>query len=91
MLKLARYIEHEFDRNAIFFAQTHSRTMASLDFIDFILRDNNIVELNEEERRYVDKIRNCYINVSALSKEIAGEIQKYKETYEEFLLTEETD
>ena len=50
-----------------------------------------MVELNEEEQQYIDKIRDVYINVSSLSKEIAEEIQKYKEAYEEFLLTEENN
>ena len=38
MLKLAKYIEHEFDRNTIFFSQAYSRAEASLNFIYYIYR-----------------------------------------------------
>ena len=89
MLRLAQYIEHEFDTNAIFFAQAHSRAMASCDFIDYIIRDKRIIELNEEEQKYINRIHDCYTKVAVLSKEIALEIQKFKEAYEDFLLTEE--
>lgn len=41
MLKLAKYIEHEFDRNVIFFSQAYSRVEASLDFIYYIIEDVN--------------------------------------------------
>ena len=43
MLRLARYIEHEFDRNSIYFAQMHSRVEASYDFIKYILEDKNLI------------------------------------------------
>ena len=78
MQRLAQYIEHEFDRNAIYFAQAHSRVVASCDFIDYILRDKNIINLNEEEKKYIDKIHDSYLNIAQLSKDISFEIQKFR-------------
>lgn len=91
MLRFAKYIEHEFDRNAIFFAQAHSRLLASYDFINYILRDDKIINLTENERIYVDKIRNIYIELADLSQRIAFEIQNYKEAYQEFLCEDISD
>lgn len=91
MQRLAMYIEHEFDRNAIYFAQAHSRIVASCDFIDYIMHDKNIINLNEEEKKYLNRIRESYGNIASLSKEIALEIQNFKEAYEDFLASEELD
>ena len=91
MLRLAKYIEHEFDRNLVYFAQAHSRTMASFDFINYVMKDKNIIELNAEEREYVERIKDCYYNIATLSNEIIDEITKYKEVYESFLLAEDFD
>ncbi len=91
MLRLAKYIEHEFDRNLVYFAQAHSRSMASYDFINYIMQDTNIIELNEEEQRYIEKIKDGYQNIASLSNEITKEISKYKEAYEDFLLEEDFD
>lgn len=91
MLKLARYIEHEFDRNVIFFSQAYSRAAASLDFICYILEDTKLINLTEEEKKYVYKIKNSYIEIMSLTKNITDEIQKYKEAYEDFLLEEGYD
>ena len=91
MLRLAKYIEHEFDRNLVYFAQAHSRSMASFDFINYIMHDTNIIELNEEEKKYIERIKDCYLNISSLSKQITEEISKYKEAYESFLLEENFD
>ena len=91
MIRLARYIEHEFDRNLVYFAQAHSRSMASYDFINYIMSDTNIIELNDEERMYIEQIKNCYSNIAALSNEITSEISKYKQAYESFLLEEDFD
>lgn len=91
MLRLARYIEHEFDRNLVYFAQAHSRCMASYDFINYIMSDTNIIQLNEEEQKYVEQIKDCYINIASLSNEITSEISKYKLAYESFLLEEDFD
>ena len=90
MLRLARYIEHEFDRNAIYFAQTHSRVAASCDFIKYILEDKNIIDLNEEEKEYISKIRESYSKMADLSEQIAQEIVKYKHFYQDFLLADES-
>jgi len=86
MLKLARYIEHEFDRNIIFFSQAYSRAEASLDFIYYILEDTKLMNLTEEEKTYVQQIKNSYIEIISLTKKITEEIQKYKEAYQDFLL-----
>ena len=88
MLKLARYIEHEFDRNIIFFTQAYSRAASSLDFICYILEDTKLINLNKEEEKYVRKIKECYSQISILTEKITEEIQKYKEAYQEFLIDE---
>lgn len=90
MLRFARYLEHEFDRNAIYFAQMHSRVEASCDFIKYILEDENLINLNEEERAYILKIRQCYRNMASLTGQLAEEIQKYKEAFKDFLLEDES-
>ncbi len=90
MLRLARYIEHEFDRNAIYFSQMHSRVEASCDFIGYVLEDKNLIELNEEERDYIKKIRESYHKMMSLTEKIANEIQTYKEAYQDFLLADES-
>lgn len=91
MLRLAKYIEHEFDRNLVYFAQAHSRSMASYDFINYVLNDKNIIELSEEEKRYIEQIKECYHNIAILSNKITDEISKYKEAYENFLLEEDLE
>ena len=88
MLKLARYIEHEFDRNVIFFSQAYSRAEASLDFIYYILEDTKLINLTEEEKTYIQQIKNSYLEITFLTKKITEEIQKYKEAYQDFLLEE---
>ena len=91
MLKLARYIEHEFDRNVIFFSQAYSRAEASLDFIYYIIEDTKLINLTEEEKKYVEQIKNSYTEIMSLTKKITEEIQKYKEAYQDFLLVEGYD
>ena len=91
MLKLARYIEHEFDRNVIFFSQAYSRAEASLSFIYYILEDTNLIDLTEEEKKYVEQIKDSYREILLLTKKISEEIQKYKEAYQDFLLVEGYD
>lgn len=89
MLKLSKYIEHEFDRNIIFFSQAYSRVEASLSFICYILEDTNLISLTEEENRYVEQIKNSYNKILLLTNKITEEIQKYKEAYEDFLLSDD--
>lgn len=88
MLKLARYIEHEFDRNVIFFSQAYIRAEASLDFIYYIIEDTKLINLTEEEKMYIQKIKSSYIEILSLTEKITEEIQKYKEAYQDFLLVE---
>ncbi len=73
------------------FAQAHSRIAASCDFINYILNDTNIIKLNEEEANYINRIHNSYLHVLNLSKEIAQEIQNFKEAYKDFLYSEDVD
>jgi len=91
MLRLAKYIEHEFDRNVIFFSQAYSRAQASLDFIYYIMEDTKLINLTPEETRYVEQIKDCYKEIISLTQKITEEIQKYKEAYENFLLEEDFD
>jgi hypothetical protein len=55
------------------------------------MSDTNIIQLNEEEQKYVEQIKDCYINIASLSNEITSEISKYKLAYESFLLEEDFD
>ena len=91
MLKLAKYIEHEFDRNVIFFSQAYSRAEASLDFIYYILEDKKLMKLTENEKRYIEQLRDSYREIVLLTEKITEEIQKYKEAFQEFLLVEGYD
>ena len=91
MLRLARYIEHEFDRNVIFFSQAYSRAEASLDFIYYILEDTKLINLTEEEKKYIEQIKDSYREILHLTEKITKEIQKYKEAYQDFLLIEGYD
>ena len=88
MIKLAKYIEHEFDRNTIFFSQAYSRAEASLSFIYYIIQDTKLVNLTEEEKRYVDRIKESYLAILDFTKKITEEIQIYKEAYQDFLLSD---
>ena len=91
MFRLAKYIEHEFDRNIIFFSQAYSRAEASLDFICYIMDDKKLINLTEEEQRYINQIKSSYAQIASLTDKIAEEIQKYKEYYQDFLLSEGYD
>lgn len=81
MNRLTRYIENEFIRNSWFFAQAESSMMASIDFIDYVLKDENLINLSAEEEKYIDSIKKSYQNLKRLTSEIKEEIQKYKEAY----------
>lgn len=87
MNRLARYIENEFTRNSWFYAQAESGMMAAMDFIEYVLRDENLIQLTPEEKIYIDKVRGCYLNLQNLTKQMKEEIEKYKEAYQD-LLTE---
>lgn len=91
MLKLARYIEHEFDRNVIFFSKAYSRAEASLDFIYYIMEDTKLINLTENEKKYIEQIKDSYKEILYLTEKITEEIQKYKEAYQDFLLVEGYD
>ncbi len=81
MIRLTKYIENELTKNNWFFAQAESSMMASIDFIDYVLKDKNLVNLSDEEYKYIEQTRTCYVNIQNLTSEIKKEIQKYKEAY----------
>lgn len=83
MNRLVRYVENELDRNSLFFAQAESSMMAALDFINYVLTDKNLVELSEEEVKYVNKVKESYHELQRLNREMLEEIAKYKEAYVE--------
>ena len=89
MIKLAKYIEHEFDRNIIYFSQAHSRVESSLSFIYYIIEDTKLINLTEDEKRYVEQIKTSYTEILKLTNNITDEIQKYKEAYQDFLLSDD--
>ena len=88
MIKLAKYIEHEFNRNTIFFSQAYSRAEASLSFIYYIIEDTKLINLSDEEKKYVEQIKASYMEILNLTKKITDEIQKYKEAYQDFLISD---
>ena len=51
--KLATWISNEFDRNAWFFAEFRGGLLAACDFIDYVIKDNNIMNLDEEDLKYI--------------------------------------
>lgn len=83
MIKLAKYIENEFERNSWFFAQAESSMMAACDFIELVILDKNLVNLTEEDRRYIEKIRSTYLRLQTLTKEMKEEIQNFKEAFQQ--------
>ena len=58
--RLAKWIENEFDRNSWFFAEFKGGLQAVCDFIDYVLKDNDNFRLDEEDKIYIDKVRECY-------------------------------
>ena len=92
--KLAKWIENEFDRNAWFFGEFKGGLMASCDFIDFVLKDNESLGLDEEDKKYISTIRSCYSKMKKLSNEMLEVIGEYKRAFsilfadEEFIPTE---
>ena len=87
--RLAKWIENEFDRNSWFFAEFKGGLIAACDFIDYVLKDNDNFRLDEEDKIYIDKVRECYSNMKSLSNEMVKEINKYKEAF--FALLEEDE
>lgn len=84
MIKLARYVENEFEQHQILFAKAEARLMASCDYIDHVLLNTDIINLTDEEKKYVSKVRESYSELKILTAQITAEIQKYKENYLEF-------
>ena len=81
MNRLSRFIDSEFTRNSWFYAQAESSMITAMDFINYVLNDKNLVELTDNERNYVNKVRECYFNIQSLTKQIKEEIEKYRQAY----------
>ena len=76
--RLSKWIENEFDRNSWFFAEFKGGLQAACDFIDYVLKDNNNFQLDEDDKIYIDKVRECYSNMKSLSNEMIKEINNFK-------------
>ncbi|MBQ4114089.1 hypothetical protein IJD34_01655 [bacterium] len=76
--KLAKWIENEFDRNAWFFGEFKGGLMASCDFIDFVLADNDFLKMDKNDLQYIRTVRKCYSNLKRLTNEMIKEIGEYK-------------
>lgn len=81
MIRLAKYVENELDQNKILFAKAEARLMASCDYIEYVLLNTDIINLTEEEKKYISKVRDSYLELKTLTAQIEKEIQKYKENY----------
>ena len=76
MNRLSRFIDSEFTRNSWFFAQAESGMMTALDFINYVLKEGDLVNLTEKETIYIDKVRDCYYELQSLMHQIKEEIEK---------------
>ena len=87
--KLSRWIECEFDRNAWFFGEFKGGLQASCDFIDYVLKDNEYMGLDEEDMKYIETVRSCYSTLKELSNEMLEAIGEYKHAFVELFADEE--
>ena len=87
--RLAKWIENEFDRNAWFFGEFKGGLMASCDFIDYVLKDNELLNIDKEDQKYIKTIRSCYLKMKNLSNEMIKVIEEYKKAYTELFADEE--
>ena len=81
MNRLSRFIDSEFTRNSWFFAQAERGMMTALDFINYVLKEGDLVNLTEKETIYIDKVRDCYYELQSLMHQIKEEIEKYRQAY----------
>ena len=88
--RLAKWIENEFDRNSWFFAEFKGGLQTACDFIDYVLKDNKNIDLDEEDKIYIDKVRESYSNMKSLSNEMIKEINNFKEAFFNLLEEDET-
>ena len=70
MNRLSRFIDSEFTRNSWFFAQAESGMMTALDFINYVLKEGDLVNLTEKETICIDKVRDCYYELQSLMHQI---------------------
>ena len=87
--RLAKWIECEFDRNSWFFAEFKGGLQASCDFINYVLKDNENINLDEKDIIYIDRVKECYLNLRALTNEMITEINNFKQAF--FTLIEEDE
>lgn len=81
MNRLIRYIDNEFNRNSWFFAGAKGSLMAAIDFIEYVLTDETLFQMNDEEKRYIYQVRSSYSELILLTGKMKEEIQKYKEAF----------
>ena len=74
MNRLSRFIDSEF-----------TSMMTALDFINYVLKEGDLVNLTEKETIYIDKVRDCYYELQSLMHQIKEEIEKYRQAYFEAL------
>ena len=81
MSKLVKFIEVELDRNAWFFSKIEGSMEAACDFINFVIRDKEIMQLDEHDMKYIETITDCYSDIRYHTNEITKAIAKYKHAY----------
>lgn len=64
MNRLSRFIDSEFTRNSWFFAQAESGMMTALDFINYVLKEGDLVNLTEKETIYIDKGKRLLLRIT---------------------------
>ena len=87
-LRLVKFIECELDRNAWLFAQSYGSLIASIDFIDNVLTKENWGNLNEEEEKYIYKLRAKYRTITNNIVSIQKALADYKDAYIELFSDE---
>lgn len=87
--KLAKWIENEFDRNAWFFSEFKGGLHAACDFIDYVFKDNNNINLDKDDLKYIQEVRFCYSKLKSLSNDMIKTIDKYKRAYIQLFADEE--
>ena len=76
--KLAKWIENEFEHQTWFFSEFKSGLVASYNFINSVLKDNETLRLDEEDKKYISTILSCYSKMKKISKEMIEVIGEYK-------------
>lgn len=81
MSKLVKFIENELDRNAWFFSKIEGSMEAACDFINYVIKDKEIMDLDEKDLKYIETIQDCYSEMRSLTNQMKDVIARYKQAY----------